>query len=114
MPTWPATLPQTPLIEGFSDEPQDSVLRSQMTGLNKQRNRYTAALHDVSESYLLTPSQFDTFVSFYKDDLGNGAADFSKKNPINGLTETYRFSGVYNFSYNGVHYKVKLPLERKP
>lgn len=114
MATWPATLPQSPLLDGFSDVPQDSVLRSPMTGLNKQRNRYTAVVSNVTEAYLMTPAQFITFVNFYETTLGNGADDFLKTNPITGITETYRFADVYDMQFNGVQYRVELTLERTP
>lgn len=111
---WPSSLPQSPLIDGFSDEPQNSVLRSDMDGLTKQRNRYNAVIHDVRESYWLTPTQFNTFKSFYFDALGNGAEEFLKPDPIEEITAVYRFSGVYEFEFNGVNYRVTLPLEKLP
>lgn len=114
MATWPMTLPQSPLIEGFSDTPQDSVLRSKMDGYTKQRNRYTAALSDVEESYLLTPAQYADFKTFYFSTLGNGAATFTKPNPEAGTTDLYQFAAPFDATFNGVQYKVKLTLERLP
>lgn len=111
---WPTSLPQSPLLEGYSDEPQDSVIRSEMTGLTKQRNRYTAILFDVTESYLMTPTQFNTFLTFYTSILGNGAADFLKNHPVSGTQQVYRMSGPYSMEFNGFNYKVELSMERKP
>lgn len=112
--TWPATLPQSPLIEGFSDIPQDAVLRTEMTALSKQRNRFTAVVYDVTESYLMTPVQYNTFRTFFHDTLGNGAEDFFKPNPETGLTEVYQFVDVYESEFNGVQYRVDLSMERLP
>lgn len=115
MSVWPASLPQSPLVEGFNDTPQDSVIRSNMTGLTKQRNRYTAVLHDVKEGYWMTPTQFNTFETFYKTTLGNGAAAFTKTDPRTNVTRSYRFTGNgYTFEYNGIDYKVMLTLEKMP
>lgn len=114
IPVWPTSLPQSPLIQGFSDNPQNSVLRSQMTGLTKQRNRYTAVLHDVTENYWLTPTQFTTFRNFYKNTLGNGAAGFIKSDPVEGGNRQYRFTRPYSFEFNGVDYFVVLNLEKLP
>jgi len=113
MQTWPAGLPQSPLIEGFSDTPQDSVLRSPMDGLVKQRNRFTAVVHDVTEMYLMTPVQLNTFEAFYAGTLGNGASEFLKVNPKTSLNGIYKFVGVYKAVFNGVQYKVTLPLTRR-
>lgn len=111
---WPSTLPQRPLIEGFSDTPQDTVLRSDMDALTKQRNRFTAVVYNVEESYLLTPQQYATFRSFYHSSLGNGADEFFKPNPETGSTDVYRFSDVYEANFNGVSYTVSLSMERLP
>lgn len=111
---WPLSLPQTPLLEGYSDQPQDSVIRSAMTGLTKQRNRYTAILYDVEESYLMTPAQFNTFILFYESTLGNGAANFLKMHPVSDTTQVYRMTGPYNMEFNGVKYRVDLKMERLP
>lgn len=111
---WPSDLPQSPLLEGFSDTPQDSVLRSEMTALTKQRNRFTAVVFDVEESYLMTPAQYSSFKTFYHSTLGNGAAQFLKNNPETGLQELYQFSSVYEGEFNGVKYKVDLEMERLP
>lgn len=113
-PEWPSTLPQSPLLEGFSSVPQDSVLRSDMDALTKQRNRFTAVVYDVEESYLLTPAQYTTFRNFYHSTLGNGAEDFLKPNPESGLTELYRFADVYEAIFNGLQYRVALTMERLP
>ena len=112
--TWPASLPQSPLIEGYSDVPQDSVLRFNMDGFTKQRNRYTAVIHDVTEFYLLTPAQFNTFLTFYKNTLSNGSKDFIKKEPVSQLDKVYRFSAPYSFEFNGVSYRVELTMEILP
>lgn len=111
---WPAELPQTPLVDGYSDVPQDSVIRVNMTGLTKQRNRYTAVLRDVSESYLLEKDQMEIFEDFFRSTLKNGSLDFIKTEPKSGQQRVYRFSGVYSDEYNGVQYKVTLPLEILP
>jgi len=115
MSTWPSTLPPTPLLQGFKDLPQSTMLSSQMTGLNKQRNRYTAYVSDVTENYWLTPAQFDIFKTFFHTTLGNGASEFTKTDPISNTTRTYRFKpSGYNMSFNGVDYFVTLSLEKLP
>lgn len=113
-PVWPSDLPQSPLLEGFLDRPQDSVLRTEMAALTKQRNRFTAVVFDVEESYLMTPTQYESFRTFYHSTLGNGAAEFLKNNPETGFQELYQFVDIYDPEFNGVQYKVSLTMERKP
>lgn len=114
MATWPTSLPQTPLLEGFSDAPQSSVIRTSMTGLTKQRNRYTAVVSDVKEVYLLTPAQFTTLLAFYTDTLKNGSLSFIKYDVITATNKSYRFTKPYEDTFNGVQHKVKLTLEKMP
>lgn len=112
--TWPVSLPQTPLLEGYSNTPQSSVLRSNMDGYTKQRNRFTAVLKDVTEFYLLSPAEFTTFVDFFENTLSNGAKEFIKEEPISKLDKIHRFVEPYTFEFNGVSYRVELTLEILP
>ena len=84
MATWPASLPHAPNMDSFSDIPQSTVIRSAMGGLTKQRTRFTAAVHSVSESYVITRAQADTFVAFFRDDLDNGGLEFDKPDFLTG------------------------------
>lgn len=112
MANWPATLPQTPLIGGYSDTPQDSVLRSEFDGYTKQRNRFTAVLDVVTERYYLTRSQYTTFKDFYTNTLGNGADEFVKQDPTDGINKAYRFVEPYDSEPVGLEWIVTITLEK--
>lgn len=114
MASWPSSLPQTPLLEDYEDRPQNSVLRSEFDAFTKQRNRFTAVIHDVREKYFLTNDQYATFVSFYENDLNFGADVFIKTDPVSGLTKTYRFVEPYTPSRVGLYWIVELSLEKLP
>jgi hypothetical protein len=96
MATWPASLPQYPDVDGYEDQPQDSVLRSSFDGYTKQRNRFTAVLHTVSERYVISKTQFDTFKTFYFSTLSNGALEFDKPDYESGTDRLYKFTGPYS------------------
>lgn len=85
-----------------------------MAGYTKQRNRFTAVLYDVQESYLMTPQQYQQFRDFFHNQLGNGADEFIKPDPENSINRLYRFSDVYEAEFNGVQYRVTLTMERLP
>lgn len=114
MAQWPASLPQSPLLEGFSDTPQDTVIRSGFIGGDKQRNRYTAAVHNVTENYLMTPAQFQTFLEFFRDTLKNGSLTFDKEDPVEGGFRTYQMVAPYQAPRAGLHYRVQLTMEKLP
>lgn len=89
---WPATLPATPLINGYDEKPQNSLSRfSPDAGKPKQRNLTTAMPSDVSEQYVLTNTQWDTLESFWASDCNRGATSFLKTHPYSGLSREYIF-----------------------
>jgi len=112
MANWPASLPQTPLLEGYKDTPQDSVLRSDFDGYTKQRNRFTAVINDIEEHYYLTDDQYSVFRSFYKNDLSNGSSEFIKKDPVSGINQNYRFVKPYDPQRVGLGWVIIINLEK--
>lgn len=115
MATWPASLPQFPDTNGFSDIPQSTVIRSSMDGLTKQRTRFTAAVHDVSESYVILRSQVDTFIAFFKSDLDNGGLEFYKPDFLYGGISVYQFTEPYELEpLGGEIWRLSMSLEKQP
>lgn len=78
MPTWPITLPTIALRDSYQElQQKGSAIRSPMdAGPPKQRNRYSATLKPFAVTYEMTSAQADTFWTFYRDTLGNGALSF--------------------------------------
>jgi len=115
MATWPASLPQLPDTNGFSDIPQSTVIRSGMDGLTKQRTRFTAAVHDVSETYVIKRTQVDTFIAFFRDDLDNGGLEFDKPDFLYGGTSAYQFTESYDLKpLGGEMWRLSIALEKQP
>ncbi len=91
MPSWPVTLPQTPLVEGFSRSRQDARLRTSMdAGPDKVRRRYTAVPENLTCVFVMTDSQLDIFDVFYVDTLLGGALTFTWTHPMTGVSVTCR------------------------
>lgn len=116
MPTWPEQLPQTPLLDGFSEEiADDAVIRSSVSaGTAKTRPRYTSVREIVDEQYLLTLSQYKIFKDFFKDDLKFGAERFTKYDPVEQEQREYRIVGEYGYSQDGIYITISLELEKFP
>ena len=115
MATWPASLPQLPDTNGFSDIPQSTVIRSGMDGLTKHRTRFTAAVHIVSESYVITRAQADTIGAFFRDDLDNGGIEFDKPDFLYGGTSVYQFTEPYDLTpIGGEMWSLSISLEKQP
>ena len=89
---WPLTLPTALLVQGFSEQPQDNIVRFQPeVGPAKLRRRGTAAARLIDGMLILKQSSRNVFDDFYKTTLSHGADAFYWKDPGNG-------PGVYAFS----------------
>lgn len=85
MPAWPATLPQSPLLDGYSEEAGDNVLRSQPEmGPPKTRRRFTARIDRLNLSYVMTTAQLGIFEAFWRTDLADGALPITMPHPRKG------------------------------
>ena len=78
LPVWPVSLPACPLREAQPQKAAPALIKSDMgTGLVRQRRRFSQTVHEVGVWYLLTPAQYQTFKSFWRDTLGHGASLFT-------------------------------------
>lgn len=80
MPSFPSSLP-LPLIEGYSIQPLDQVIRTDMeTGAPRARRRTKARLDRLSVRWRLSDAQMQIFRSWFSDDVngaGGGSIYFS-------------------------------------
>ena len=114
MVDFPASLPQSPLIDGFDATGPDIFISSQPdTGPQIRRKRYTAAPEPIKWPLMLTFAQWATLKQFYKD---SGASPFNMTDPLTNTTQSYRFKGKppnpQPVSHNLL--KVILELEMMP
>lgn len=93
MPSWPASLPQFVLQDGFSRGMADRAIRSQMDqGPKKARLRYTAAPKPRTFRFIMTTDQLLAFETFYESDLASGILTFTFDDPVDETTVTFAFS----------------------
>jgi hypothetical protein len=93
MATWPLTLPQAPLAEGYQESPGETVIRTPMdVGPPKQRRANTAGVKQWTVTWELEASQVETFQTFFEETLEGGALSFELPHPrIDGSAVTVRF-----------------------
>jgi hypothetical protein len=87
MITWPETLPQYPLKEGYSVKPVSMVVRTQMEGKIRVRKRFTKQLYNINATYRMSDSQKDAFMVFWENELQSGAESFEVMNGEVTLTD---------------------------
>lgn len=93
MPTWPSSLPQFALRNGYQEGlAGNSLLITDMdAGRPKRRNRYSADVKPLTIVLSLTSDELDTFETFYETDLARGSLSFDYPHPRKGGTVSVGF-----------------------
>jgi hypothetical protein len=87
IPAWHVALPQTLLMDGYSESAPDVLLRTGMDfGPAQVRRRGTAGPRPVTGSIIVTAAQLATFKTFFNATLLGGALRFSWVDPVDGVT----------------------------
>lgn len=90
---WPSSLPQRPLVDGYSNIFGDGAKRTDMdSGPPKVRKRFTATVEPLRLAFRVTRAQVATLRAFYRDDCAYGAIAFSFVEPVSGTSVRVAFS----------------------
>lgn len=117
MVAWPATLPQSPLLDGFEDTPPNLIIRSETDGGQaKVRRRYTAGVRPGKWSFYMTKAQCVIFNTFYEATISGGATPFDFTDPITDATESYRIVRIESpfRPVSGTLFAITLEVEQLP
>ena len=117
MTTWPESLPQLPLKDGYSEDFPDTVHRSSMeVGPAKMRQRISAQVRStVWPLYLETSEMVDTLEELYNDTLFGGTLPFEHPHPRKGGADIeFRFVKPPHIEPRGMGYQTELHLEIMP
>ncbi len=89
---YPSDLPQSFLVSGFEEAPQDTRIRTNMdAGPPQMRRRFTQPIRFITGSMYLTKAQVATFDIFYENTLNGGVSSFIWKHPRTGANTSFRF-----------------------
>jgi len=91
MLSWPTTLPDFALQQGYAEGFRKTVQRSQIDGATKRRKRFNDGPKTLDITVPLTNAEANIFFAFYQDDLADGALSFTKTHPRLGTLETFSF-----------------------
>jgi len=119
MAAWPVSLPQSPLVNGYSEQMPKMGLRSSMdAGPAKQRRRFTAAVIPIGVRMALTNAQVETLVTFWDTTTSGGVLSFTWLHPRTGSAVTMRFIADQPPDIQPLDsedlYSVSFPLEILP
>ena len=115
MTTWPGTLPDYVLRDGYDESAQDGNIRTPMEqGPAKVRRRFTAIVRNVNAVVSLTTAQTVILDSFYDTDLAFGSLPFTWVHPRTQATVSFRFVKRHTFKPDGSQWLAALQLEILP
>lgn len=116
MANWTTTImPQTLLIDGYSETYADNIIRSNMeVGPAKQRQRISAAVTPITGSLILTSSEATAFDTFYNTTINHGADQFEWTHPRTGSTCQMRFTAVPRLERVESYWRLSMQLEILP
>jgi hypothetical protein len=94
MPTWPATLPEKPIINGSSVEDETNVIGSSAdVGIGQARRRYTGQGQFATYSFRMTQTQLEAFDDWFHDDatgLAGGVLPYTWEDPVLEENRTFQ------------------------
>jgi len=118
IPVWPETLPQSPLIQGYTSTPVSSRLEFETeVGSPIVRNRANATPDNIREQYVFSTAQKNTFQTFWRNELKRGTVIFLKPDPENNHAQSlYQFRGGSEpvFTAVGIYWTTTFDLRRIP
>jgi hypothetical protein len=92
MPTWPTSLPQHVLEQGYNEQVPDQTIETQMdAGPAKVRRRFTTAPRRFGVVVVMDPDQVALFETFYLETLAGGSLPFDWVHPRTRVSTTFRF-----------------------
>lgn len=99
MATWPATLPQSPLLSGFEEQPPDTRLRTQMdAGPPKTRRRWQTGVRKLTVDLLLSKDQVAILETFIFTTLEGGSLPFDWTHPRTGASTSFMLESIPKYS----------------
>ncbi len=99
MPTWPITLPETFIRDGYKESPPNNLSRGKTdTGPAMVRKKTSANIRPVQGRLALTHAQVEILDDFYETDLASGALSFDWTHPRTGIAAEFRFLSPPDYS----------------
>jgi len=114
--TWPTSLPDSLLADGYEEQPPNVVVRTQMdAGPAKVRRRMTDNVTLITGAIAVTKDQLEIFDDFFHSTLSGGASRFNWTHPRTGDAVEMRFREIPTYRRAGGDYwYVEMKLEVMP
>lgn len=116
MASWPTSLPQLALLDGYQEQAVDNVIRSSVDqGPEITRPKYPATPVDFTFSLVLTSVQCTALDAFYDATLNFGTAAFDWLHPRTGVAASLTFRAPPGYQgVGGGYFRTTLALRVWP
>lgn len=92
-PAWPASVPQGGSLNNYNEEDQDSTLEFPVeVGLPRRRARTTLVTPLITYDSVMTWTQWDALLVFYRTDCKRGTLEFTRDHPRTAAAITCTFA----------------------
>jgi antitoxin component of RelBE/YafQ-DinJ toxin-antitoxin module len=92
MTTWPATLPQCPILNDFSEQRQRNLAAFEPdVGPPKMRRRSTAVAVSTAVAFRMDLTELAAFNTFFETTLKDGTLPFDWAHPLTQTTYSWMF-----------------------
>lgn len=109
--TWPATIPQYPIEEGYARAPFENSIESETdTGAPLKRRRFSAQIDIVSVTYVMTATQKGYFDTFFRTTSYEGVLKFNWPDPQGSTRDAQIIAGSVQIVPQGMGYRVSFQL----
>lgn len=112
---WPSTLPLLN-VDGYAEQDTSGIIRTPMdAGPDFVRRRFTAVQTQIANNLVLTNTEYNTLLSFYRATLFGGVAPFEWTHPRTEATVEMRFlNQPAGSAAGGDLFDVRIELEILP
>lgn len=117
MAAWPGTLPQIPLVDGYSDSKANNVIATSMdSGPQKRRLRYTTAPRSINFRMYFDSAMVTAFDTFFTTTTHFGVDSFTFPLPPSGGSVSVHFTpnAPPSYSPRGVGVVCTISIEVDP
>lgn len=98
MVTWPTTLPQKPLADGYTSKRVGGYIQQQMDDGPPYQRPTGTSYEVVTCTYMLTWAQKAILDAFYQTDIANGTQRFTWPHPVSEANVTAMLDNSQGYS----------------
>jgi len=113
---WPSTIPQCPILNGFTETPQPNVAKfTPEVGPPKYRRRSTAKGWMTNTTWRFSTAQLASFKTFHETTLKDGSLPFTMNHPVTKTNYSWMFASEPEITrYAPGFHSVSFQLVRLP